>query len=337
MPDHPRSRGVYAPPPGWSRAGAGSSPLARGLRRHGQPILSATGIIPARAGFTPPGNYRCRRRPDHPRSRGVYGWPRVRDRCKRGSSPLARGLPQPNHQRIRGRRIIPARAGFTRHGSIGVCGPWDHPRSRGVYQDQSGVCSPRSGIIPARAGFTDGIGIIPAARGDHPRSRGVYPRGCSWGPHASGSSPLARGLLPRAHLPHPRPGIIPARAGFTILAVVPEDGNTDHPRSRGVYGMRVSLIHENAGSSPLARGLHDPRRRPGRLPRIIPARAGFTRFGSHPPGGHRDHPRSRGVYRPDGASSAVSAGSSPLARGLLDFFPAISVPLRIIPARAGFT
>ena len=49
--------------------------------------------------------------------------------------------------------------------------------------------------------------------------------------------------------------IIPARAGFTsdVSGIVP--GDEDHPRSRGVYGIRVSLIHENAGSSPLARGL----------------------------------------------------------------------------------
>ena len=50
-----------------------------------------------------------------------------------------------------------------------------------------------------------------------------------------------------------------------------------------------------------------------------------------------DHPRSRGVYFLTIISSAPDAGSSPLARGLLDKnCGAISVT-RIIPARAGFT
>ena len=53
--NHPRSRGVYAPstPPGGSRPG--SSPLARGLRSAAGSTSGGTGIIPARAGFTPGG------------------------------------------------------------------------------------------------------------------------------------------------------------------------------------------------------------------------------------------------------------------------------------------
>ena len=50
-----------------------------------------------------------------------------------------------------------------------------------------------------------------------------------------------------------------------------------------------------------------------------------------------DHPRSRGVYSGLSTDQAVSAGSSPLARGLLDDVVAITVGDRIIPARAGFT
>ena len=94
--DHPRSRGVY----GWADGGGpvtvGSSPLARGLRVSGPPRWPSSGIIPARAGFTCGRRRRRRRRRDHPRSRGVYGF--VRDR------------------RRHGRRIIPARAGFTDQG-----------------------------------------------------------------------------------------------------------------------------------------------------------------------------------------------------------------------------
>ena len=111
--DHPRSRGVYAPPPSGWRGPGGSSPLARGLRgapvRWGRP----PGIIPARAGFTPthPGHHTPRA--DHPRSRGVYT--RACPMCtgRRGSSPLARGLRVMALAAVALAGIIPARAGFT--------------------------------------------------------------------------------------------------------------------------------------------------------------------------------------------------------------------------------
>ena len=51
-PDHPRSRGVYAPAPIASSPARGSSPLARGLRSGGGGVMALAGIIPARAGFT---------------------------------------------------------------------------------------------------------------------------------------------------------------------------------------------------------------------------------------------------------------------------------------------
>ena len=50
--DHPRSRGVYGPPPGRRVHRQGSSPLARGLPRIFPPASEPTRIIPARAGFT---------------------------------------------------------------------------------------------------------------------------------------------------------------------------------------------------------------------------------------------------------------------------------------------
>ena len=111
--DHPRSRGVY---PGVSR---------RDRERRG--------IIPARAGFTtssPTGAGSWR---DHPRSRGVYGLRALHGQHLSGSSPLARGLLLASQVNLPDRRIIPARAGFTRVIRVSHwCSP-DHPRSRGVY------------------------------------------------------------------------------------------------------------------------------------------------------------------------------------------------------------
>ena len=92
--DHPRSRGVYGRMTTRQAEKAGSSPLARGLRRLGIGLSA--------------------RLLDHPRSRGVYGQGRRSLGLKPGSSPLARGLRGRLEQDRRPGRIIPARAGFTR-------------------------------------------------------------------------------------------------------------------------------------------------------------------------------------------------------------------------------
>ena len=130
-----------------------------------------------------------------------------------------------------------------------------------------------------------------------------------------GSSPLARGLQESGRNENDVPGIIPARAGFT----------------------GSGLLSDLGGSSPLARGLLSERVPGGDGHRIIPARAGFT-----PPGGWRgpgfeDHPRSRGVYDSSTMTIRLSAGSSPLARGLHSFPMSNDDEKGIIPARAGFT
>ena len=133
----------------------------------------------------------------------------------------------------------------------------------------------------------------------------------------TGSSPLARGLREGGGRGDGAHWIIPARAGFT--------------RNSNRAGTR------SPGSSPLARGLLGlgPGRDLGA--RIIPARAGFTpgRILRFTPVG--DHPRSRGVYPTGRGTPASTAGSSPLARGLLDWKDDGSSLSRIIPARAGFT
>ena len=91
--DHPRTRGVYLLRSCPGGSSAGSSPHARGLPRQCKPKIQLARIIPARAGFT----FLCPclrfRRPDHPRTRGVYA---ILNAIRNGAS-----------------RIIPARAGFT--------------------------------------------------------------------------------------------------------------------------------------------------------------------------------------------------------------------------------
>ena len=355
--DHPRSRGVYTGARDYGSPGPGSSPLARGLRRPLNSILRCTRIIPARAGFTSQDAPTCADRTDHPRSRGVYVPVMMTVSPAFGSSPLARGLLKGTDIEAKKTGIIPARAGFTfrwhgprRHG-------WDHPRSRGVYSTVASTAMMHAGSSPLARGLrghikiiSRNIGIIPARAGftfrwhgprrhgwDHPRSRGVYVMASEITCTFAGSSPLARGLPHRVRHAGAVARIIPARAGFT--GTTPRTGPRypDHPRSRGVYAGRTDLAGDYAGSSPLARGLPDDdaaRAEPGR---IIPARAGFTRSPRSRSPAWRDHPRSRGVYIADHPHSPALAGSSPLARGLPFVELRHSRPLRIIPARAGFT
>ena len=172
---------------------------------------------------------------------------------------------------------------------------------------------------------------------DHPRSRGVYQRVGDLGAERDGSSPLARGLLGVPYVWGGSSRIIPARAGFTRRPLRLGRIVKDHPRSRGVYERRSSVSLCWRGSSPLARGLRQPRPHSRAYRRIIPARAGFTYKDTSGLEVGTDHPRSRGVYSGDTSGVGSTAGSSPLARGLPRMSGGLTTSNRIIPARAGFT
>ena len=213
-----------------------------------------------------------------------------------GSSPLARGLRFAGELFRCVHGIIPARAGFTDDGHNPGPADWDHPRSRGVYSGRSTYVSQHAGssplarglrlgaaeadrprgIIPARAGFTNAASATTPDRRDHPRSRGVYLTPSIRAAVIIGSSPLARGLPLANYGQELCPGIIPARAGFTISMRGSNAISTDHPRSRGVYGLDPYRPERQPGSSPLARGLLLWRVDQLAIPGIIPARAGFT-------------------------------------------------------------
>ena len=97
----------------YTEDGAGSSPLARGLRAVAFLVDGDAGIIPARAGFTRGGGLGRWCVADHPRSRGVYAVKGESSLRPVGSSPLARGLLAGAVPEKAVRGIIPARAGFT--------------------------------------------------------------------------------------------------------------------------------------------------------------------------------------------------------------------------------
>ena len=254
--DHPRSRGVYTVSAASCRSTGGSSPLARGLRMSTTDARGHTGIIPARAGFTPGIAVARRERGDHPRSRGVYVRLVSALGTVTGSSPLARGLPRPPRA----------------HGIV----DGSSPLARGLRKSTVSVAG-CSGIIPARAGFTLRGPAHHQRRQDHPRSRGVYRHLRPAATRLPGSSPLARGLRRPHHLRLRHARIIPARAGFTAPSAARLHTSSDHPRSRGVYARPTRARTTRLGSSPLARGLRAAGGQGPQLRRIIPARAGFTR------------------------------------------------------------
>ena len=194
MTVHPRSRGKYIADVHCHNWNAGSSPLAREIQHVHAFDQVPFRFIPARAGNTPRPRPSRAASPVHPRSRGKYMKPRIREVGAGGSSPRAREI-QPACSGLRmWLRFIPARAGNTRaafayYGKASV-----HPRSRGKYQhihahkDALHGSSPlareiqcteldllaATRFIPARAGNTRGSIPGHAPNPVHPRSRGKY-------------------------------------------------------------------------------------------------------------------------------------------------------------------
>ena len=174
------------------------------------------------------------------------------------------------------------------------------------------------GSSPLARGLLQPAGTPGPGRSDHPRSRGVYVFVKYCGAGHTGSSPLARGLQVQLGSASWWARIIPARAGFTPPSRLRLRRSGDHPRSRGVYFMGFTNFMIASGSSPLARGLPLRGVTATEARRIIPARAGFTHLEEDTYHGSPDHPRSRGVYVDISFGPDSLAGSSPLARGLLD-------------------
>ena len=193
-------------------------------------------------------------------------------------------------------RIIPARAGSTFSAFRSPSLTQDHPRSRGVYVYRRypelrlrgssplarglpiprPVLEPTVRIIPARAGSTHAHQKQRNKHWDHPRSRGVYGKDIDNIEFGTGSSPLARGLHVRNDVCARSLGIIPARAGSTAAIRGTRSQRWDHPRSRGVYLIRIRREQGKRGSSPLARGLPVLFWTGQSDNGIIPARAGST-------------------------------------------------------------
>ena len=191
----------------------GSSPLARGTRSLESRERGAPGLIPARAGNTPPAKAVLYKKRAHPRSRGEHRGDYRHGQRVRGSSPLARGTRGGFFCAGVPVGLIPARAGNTRGRIRTLRTGRAHPRSRGEHHmSSSSWCSvvgssplargtPESarqasqqpGLIPARAGNTLPVTRHILVARAHPRSRGEHLGLWKTLKSLVGSSPLARG------------------------------------------------------------------------------------------------------------------------------------------------
>ena len=157
-----------------------------------------------------------------------------------------------------------------------------------------GLCNLR--IIPARAGSTWTRSSSWTTGRDHPRSCGEHNDPSDGSNVASGSSPLVRGALPCPDLRRQAGGIIPARAGSTLLFSFHLCASGDHPRSCGEHYRGVSSMLHLVGSSPLVRGALPFPASSTSCQGIIPARAGSTHDSQHEGTCIQDHPRSCGEH-----------------------------------------
>ena len=292
--DHPRGRGEQGEalielPLDW-----GPSPRARGagdLRARGRQVM---GTIPAGAGSSA---FRVSLRAPHgdqPRGRGEQSMAVVLPEAGSGPSPRARGAVAVDLLRRPPGRTIPAGAGSRTCGSSSATGARDHPRGRGEQRRCQGRRRRAAGPSPrARGAAIDGFalagfgGTIPAGAGssvlvshlhhlqrDHPRGRGEQTRARRSASATPGPSPRARGAGDPALYVGGVAGTIPAGAGSSVTAAVPQPVQGDHPRGRGEQPFAPPPSGVDQGPSPRARGAAVVRRLGSGADGTIPAGAG---------------------------------------------------------------
>ena len=223
---------------------------------------------------------------------------------------------------------------FQAFGLVGEQG--SSPLARGPLAILSRHDQP-NGLIPARAGTTQRCRRRRCGFGAHPRSRGDHLVQVIGATFAAGSSPLARGpqadKLGIGHLY----GLIPARAGTTVVARYFSQPLWAHPRSRGDHRPGINGGNRDRGSSPLARGPRFRILHVNDTCGLIPARAGTTGYRKLDRVSKRAHPRSRGDHLNCATRRAEFPGSSPLARGPRSEYSYGFTGVGLIPARAGTT
>ena len=234
---------------------------------------------------------------------------------------------------------------------------WAHPRAGGENTAYMRDGHPEMGSSPRGRGKLEGVqhevlgqGLIPARAGKtrrpcgrsrgnraHPRAGGENCAGLGAQGPAWGSSPRERGKPADRAGRLAVGGLIPARAGKTLLRASFTWFDRAHPRAGGENLAVPPRRATSRGSSPRGRGKRPGRSGVLRHAGLIPARAGKTaRSGTRP---HRTaaHPRAGGENAYVRKLNAHGAGSSPRGRGKLTSLDLREVSLGLIPARAGKT
>ena len=232
---HPRERGEHPFAVGALYRGAGSSPRARGTRRHLHRLQRAHRFIPASAGNTVAVARAAPSAAVHPRERGEHAIDLGKGKPIPGSSPRARGTRFDRPDDSRSGRFIPASAGNTISTSTPRPRPAVHPRERGEHPGTARSVSRCSGSSPRARGthaprpnLRGARRFIPASAGNtarhppaattasvHPRERGEHRRGAARSGIGAGSSPRARGTRKWPARTRCEPRFIPASAGNT--------------------------------------------------------------------------------------------------------------------------
>ena len=166
----------------------------------------------------------------------------------RGRGKLSLGIKLPNHT-----GLIPARAGKTCKSNTVMNTVAAHPRAGGEnflerdLRGGSGGSSPRGrgkrptgdtqdprpGLIPARAGKTRHESAFSLVVGAHPRAGGENTGPMVPARRGRGSSPRGRGKRKHHQGRFRSVGLIPARAGKTVLRGLSRTHQEAHPRAGG--------------------------------------------------------------------------------------------------------
>ena len=210
------------------------------------------------------------------------------------------------------------------------------PRGRGKPRRHSRQ-GPRRRLIPARAGKTSCPSCLSSGKRAHPRAVGENRSAATPIRSLVGSSPRGRGKPRCATCPRTIVGLIPARAGKTLIPTLSGTLRPAHPRAGGENDAGVPAGGRSSGSSTRGRGKRYARGAGDSADGLIPARAGKTKPFPPPHPSGRAHPRAGGENLRCILSRGSELCSSPRGRGKREVLEGRNGDVRLIPARAGKT
>ena len=273
----------------------------------------------------------------HPRGHGEHPKNKRRKNGSNGSSPWARGTLTNSLNPRTASRFIPVGTGNTYSGATFDATSTVHPRGHGEHSTPftSTITSPR--FIPVGTGNTPFYNPVHSLTSVHPRGHGEHIGVMSDPTGEDGSSPWARGThdgtLDAALVNR----FIPVGTGNTASGRQTGRKTTVHPRGHGEH---ARLLHHGiscGGSSPWARGTQGQNATVPSLARFIPVGTGNTCDTLTVHTQYAVHPRGHGEHFSLWCCCECIDGSSPWARGTLDYDVSYARHERFIPVGTGNT